>query len=92
MEVRRKTTAEWIEAYEPKPGEARPPESEIPPIDPAVIPNYMGINLCSVEFIAWERRDDGQLVSMCVGFLPSDLPSIRSRAQAEQDDLSSEAA
>jgi hypothetical protein len=39
------------------------------PLDPAVIPNHMGINLCSVEGIGWTRQDDGQLVSLTIHFL-----------------------
>lgn len=38
------------------------------PLD--VIPNYMGINLCSVERIDWTEQDDGQLVSINIVFLP----------------------
>jgi hypothetical protein len=40
------------------------------PLDPAVIPNYMGINLCSVEGMSWTRQDD-QLVSLTIHFLPA---------------------
>jgi len=42
------------------------------PLDVAVIPNHMGINLCSVEAMSWTRRDDGQLVSLTIHFIPSD--------------------
>lgn len=38
------------------------------PLD--VIPNYMGINLCSVEAISWQKQDDGQLVNLTIHFLP----------------------
>lgn len=41
------------------------------PIDVAVIPNHMGINLSSVEALSWTRQDDGQLVSMTVHFIPA---------------------
>jgi hypothetical protein len=41
------------------------------PIDPAVIPNHMGINLCSVEGISWARREDGQLLSITIHFIPT---------------------
>ena len=41
------------------------------PIDLAVIPNYMGINLCSVEGVSWERQDDGQLKWMTFHFIPA---------------------
>ena len=36
-----------------------------------IIPNNMGINLCSVEGITWTRQDDGQLVSLTIHFIPS---------------------
>jgi hypothetical protein len=42
------------------------------PIDLAIIPNHMGINLCSVEAMTWTERSDGQLVSLTIHFLPSD--------------------
>ena len=35
------------------------------------IPNNLGINLCSVEGIEYERRKDGQLESLTIRFLPS---------------------
>lgn len=41
------------------------------PISLAVIPNYMGINLCSVEGLSWTRQDDGQLISLTVHFVPA---------------------
>ena len=41
------------------------------PLDPAVIPNHMGINLCSVEGMSWTRQDDRQLVSLTIHFLPN---------------------
>lgn len=40
------------------------------PIDLSVIPNYMGINLCSVEGLSWTRQADGQLVSLTIHFEP----------------------
>lgn len=36
-----------------------------------VIPNKMGINLCSVDSVTWTRQDDGQLVSITIHFLPA---------------------
>ena len=39
------------------------------PLD--VIPNNMGINLCSVEALTWTRQDDGQLVSLTIHFIPA---------------------
>jgi hypothetical protein len=52
------------------------------PLDPAVIPNHMGINLCSVEGISWTRKEDGQLVSLTIHFNP-DRPYTR---KAERDE------
>ena len=40
------------------------------PLNLSVIPNYMGINLCSVEGLSWTRQDDGQLVSLVIHFAP----------------------
>ena len=37
------------------------------PID--VIPNNMGINICSVDAISWQKQDDGQLVNLSIHFL-----------------------
>ena len=41
------------------------------PLPLAVIPNTMGINLCSVEALTWTRQDDEQLVSLTIHFLPA---------------------
>jgi hypothetical protein len=41
------------------------------PLDIGVIPNHMGINLCSVEGMSWTRQDDGQLVSLTIHFRPA---------------------
>ena len=35
-----------------------------------VIPNNMGINLCSVEAISWQRQNDGQLANLTIHFNP----------------------
>ena len=40
------------------------------PLPLSVIPNQMGINLCSVESVAWAKQDDGQLVSLTIIFNP----------------------
>ncbi len=40
------------------------------PIDVAIIPNNMGINLCSVNSISVTRLPDGQLVDLTINFLP----------------------
>jgi len=44
------------------------------PIDVSIIPNNMGINLCSVDSISTTRLPDGQLVDLTINFLP-DLKS-----------------
>lgn len=43
------------------------------PLPLEVIPNYMGINLCSVEAISWQRMDNGQLVNLTIHFLPTEI-------------------
>lgn len=45
---------------------------EEPPLPLEVIPNHMGINLCSVQALSWTRQDDGQLVSVTIHFLPEE--------------------
>ena len=44
---------------------------ELSPLPLEVIPNYMGINLCSVESISWIKQNDGQLVNLMIHFLPA---------------------
>lgn len=41
------------------------------PLPLGVIPNNMGINLCSVEAISWQEQDDGQLTNLTIYFIPS---------------------
>jgi len=41
------------------------------PLPIEVIPNHMGINLCSVEAISWTKQDDGQLTDLTIHFLPA---------------------
>ncbi len=38
------------------------------PLPLSVIPDSMGINLCSVEDLTWTRQDDGQLVDLTIHF------------------------
>jgi hypothetical protein len=45
-------------------------DSEDCPIPLEVIPNKMGINLCSVSSVSWIRQDDGQLISLTITFTP----------------------
>ena len=54
-----KTIAELIETNES-------------PLPLEIIPNNMGINLCSVEALTWTKQDDGQLVNLTVHFLPGE--------------------
>lgn len=42
------------------------------PLPLEVIPNYMGINLCSVEAISWQKQTDGQLTNLTIHFLPEE--------------------
>ena len=40
------------------------------PINISVIPNYMGINLCSVDSLTWQEQADGQMVNLTINFIP----------------------
>jgi len=40
------------------------------PLPLEVIPNSMGINLCSVESIEWDEFDDGQIDKLTINFIP----------------------
>jgi hypothetical protein len=40
------------------------------PLSLEVIPNSMGINLCSVDSLTWTKLGDGQLVSLTINFKP----------------------
>lgn len=46
------------------------------PLPLEVIPNYMGINLCSVDSITYTKQDDGQLVNLTINFIPSDVTPV----------------
>lgn len=46
-------------------------ESNDSPLPLEVIPNYMGINLVSVESLTWTRREDDQLVELTIRFIPA---------------------
>lgn len=39
-----------------------------------VIPNNMGINLCNVDSIAWQKQEDGQLINLTIYFKPENKP------------------
>ena len=40
------------------------------PLPLEVIPNYMGINLVSVDSIEWDEFDDGQIDKLTINFIP----------------------
>ena len=40
------------------------------PLPLQVIPNYMGINLCSVESVSWSELEDGQIDELTIEFIP----------------------
>lgn len=42
------------------------------PLPLSVIPNSMGINLCSVSTVSWSRRDDGQITELVLRFSPEE--------------------
>lgn len=46
------------------------------PIPLSVFPNNMGINLCSVDSISWQKQADGQLVNLTVNFIPEEKRTI----------------
>jgi hypothetical protein len=46
------------------------------PIPLDVIPNRMGINLCSVDSISWMAQEDDQLVSVTIHFKPEPEGSV----------------
>ena len=41
------------------------------PLPLKVIPDNMGINLCSVEALSWQKQDDGQLTQLTIYFIPN---------------------
>lgn len=47
------------------------------PIPLEFFPNDMGINLCSVDSMSWDRQKDGQLTNIVIKFIPA--PSDESR-------------
>lgn len=47
------------------------------PVKLANIPNYMGINLCSVHSVEWSETTDGQLIDIIVKFIPDDGKEIQ---------------
>lgn len=47
-------------------------DSNDSPLPLKTIPEYMGINLCSVEGISWTKQDDGQLLELKIAFKPAE--------------------
>ncbi len=45
------------------------------PMNINIIPNNIGINLCAVDSIEWIEREDCQLVSLTINFIPSEDPN-----------------
>jgi hypothetical protein len=41
------------------------------PIPVNLFPNYMGINLVSIDSVEWTEQEDGQLVTLTVNFIPN---------------------
>ena len=41
------------------------------PLPLEVIPNYMGINLCSVDSIEWIEHKDTQIEKLTINFIPN---------------------
>ena len=64
--------------------------SGMSPLPLEVIPNHMGINLCSVDSIGWEKQDDGQLVSLTISFTPAvGEPSVGDNTYAIEEEQES---
>jgi len=40
------------------------------PLPLNIIPNYMGIGLCSVDWIKWNKTKDGQMIDLHIKFVP----------------------
>ena len=40
------------------------------PLPIEIIPDRMGINLCSVDAISWQKQSDGQLTNLTIHFIP----------------------
>jgi hypothetical protein len=47
-------------------------KSDEAPLPLSVIPNHMGINLCSVDSMWWTKQEDGQLISLTINFIPAE--------------------
>ena len=73
MKTTTKTVTELIETRES-------------PLPLEVIPNNMGINLCSVDALTWTRQEDGQLVSLTIHFVPAPNTERHTRRESEVTD------
>jgi len=51
------------------------------PIPLDVFPNYMGINLVSIDSVEWVKQEDGQLVTLTVNFIPNNDGTIEEIAE-----------
>lgn len=40
------------------------------PLPIEIIPNNMGINLCSVDSVCWQKTENGELTSLTIFFIP----------------------
>lgn len=54
-------------------------EDFAPPLPLEVIPNKMGINLCSVEAMSWQKQADGQLTFLTIHFIPATQDQIEAQ-------------
>jgi hypothetical protein len=50
--------------------------NEYCPLPLEVIPNQMGINLCSVDAISWQKQSDGQLTNLTIHFIPKERGAV----------------
>jgi hypothetical protein len=51
------------------------------PLPLEIIPNQLGINLCSVEAISWQELNDGQLVNLTIHFLPEEQGVVKAKSE-----------
>lgn len=58
-------------------------KGEDSPLPMSVIPNNMGINLCSVDAISWQKQDDGQLTNLTIYFIPATPNEIKEQGGEE---------
>jgi hypothetical protein len=73
-----KTTTRTIEDIIKDDENGKTPDGKFAcPLPLQIIPNNMGINLCSVEAISWTKQDDGQLVSLTIHFIPAETLPIQ---------------